>query len=101
MVFAFEAIVQEDWKNALYKLGLSSLVSSYVGFLNGIHVVQIHRGDKTKGASVINNVTLNFSNGSSFTGPLAVGQNIKLSYDMASDTKKMSFGPSSKTLWGM
>ena len=30
--------------------------------------------------SVVNNVTLNFSNGSNFTGPLVVGENISVSY---------------------
>ena len=36
--------------------------------------------------TVVNNVTLNFSNGASFTGSLAVGENIKVSYEAASDT---------------
>ena len=37
---------------------------------------------------MINNVTLNFGNGSTFTGPLAVGENIKISYDAANSTQK-------------
>ena len=38
--------------------------------------------------TVINNVTLNFGNGASFTGPFAVGENIKISYEAATDTNK-------------
>lgn len=37
--------------------------------------------------TVINNVTLNFSDGSSFTGPFAVGENVRVSYIAASETK--------------
>ena len=41
-----------------------------------------------EGKTVVNNVTLNFSNGSSFTGPIAVGENIKISYDAALSASK-------------
>ena len=36
---------------------------------------------------IVNNVTFNFDNGSSFTGPVAVGENIQISYIAATDTK--------------
>ena len=39
-------------------------------------ILSKHEGGKT----VINNVTINLSDGSSFTGPLAVGEDIKISY---------------------
>ena len=43
---------------------------------------------KKGGKTVINNVTLNFSNGSSFNGPLAVGENIQISYEAAQSVKE-------------
>lgn len=43
---------------------------------------------KNGGKAVVNNVTLNFSNGSSFSGPLAVGENIQISYEAAQDVKE-------------
>jgi hypothetical protein len=88
MVPAFEIVIQDEWRNALNELGLTGLVASYDAFLHGVHSVQIRKPSQSREASVINNVTLNFSNGSSFSGPLAVGQTIKLSYEMAADTKK-------------
>jgi hypothetical protein len=87
MPFGFE-VIQDEWRDSLRSLSLSGVVSSYDGFLQGMHLVQNHKSGHQKEASVVNNVTLNFSNGSSFTGPLAVGQNIKLSYEMAENTKK-------------
>ena len=42
------------------------------------------RATRSGGESVTyNNVTLNFDNGSTFTGPLSVGQNIKVAYEAA------------------
>lgn len=88
MLPGFEMVIQDEWRAALHKLMLGGLVASYDAFLRGMHLVQLRKPGQPKEASVINNVTLNFSNGSSFTGPLAVGQTIKLSYEMAADTKK-------------
>lgn len=48
--------------------------------------------------SMVNNVTLNFSNGSSFVGSLAVGENIKSSYDAARNTSDEKFRDSLEAL---
>ncbi|GJH28157.1 hypothetical protein [Caballeronia novacaledonica] len=37
--------------------------------------------------TVVNNVTLNFSDGSSFTGPFAVGENVRISYISAGEAE--------------
>jgi len=87
MLPGFE-VIHDDWREALEKRRLGGVVASYNGFLRGIHLVQARNQEASKEVSVINNVTLNFSNGSSFTGPLAVGQTIKQSYEMAAETKK-------------
>jgi len=52
--------------------------------------------------NVVNNVTLNFSNGSSFTGPLTVGKSIEVSYIAAADTKDEQLKEALESLvrWG-
>jgi hypothetical protein len=97
--FGFKTI-ENDWRDALNALGLSGIVATYDGLLNGMHLVQNHKVIP-KEAKVTNYVTLNFSNGASFTGPLAVGQNIELSYEMANDIKSNSLRDKLEELVGL
>lgn len=88
MPYAYEFVILEDWRESLANLGLSGIVASYNGFLHGMNLVQKNPRAHPREKTVINNVTLNFSNGSSFTGPIAVGENIRISYDAAASTSK-------------
>jgi ABC-type transporter Mla subunit MlaD len=83
MPFGLEMVILEDWKEALRELGLRGLVVSYEHCLQGMHLSQKNDQKREERKTMVNNVTLNFSNGSSFTGPLAVGENIRISYDAA------------------
>jgi hypothetical protein len=88
MPFALERIIIKEWKDKLRTLGLSGFVASYEQCVHGMHLSQKHapsnKGDKT----VINNVTVNLGSGASFTGPFAVGENIKIAYANASGVPK-------------
>lgn len=88
MPYAFEAVILEDWRASLVNRGLSGIVSSYDGFLHGMNLVDKNPRAHVKEKAVINNVTLSFGNGSSFTGPITVGENIRISYDAAASASK-------------
>lgn len=86
MPYAFEHIVLEDWCESIRVIGLSGVVASYNGFLHGMNLVQRNRPGNLQEKTVINNVTINLGNGSTFTGPISVGENIRVSYGAASST---------------
>jgi hypothetical protein len=86
MPHAFESVILEDWFASLRNIGLSGIVASYSGFLHGINLVQKNRLVRGQEKTVINNVTINLGNGATFTGPVSVGENIRVSYGAAAST---------------
>ncbi len=86
MPYAFEHIILEDWCKSIRELGLSGVVASYSGLFHGMNLVQQNRTGKLQEKTVINNVTINLGNGSTFTGPISVGENIRVSYGAAAST---------------
>jgi hypothetical protein len=89
MPFALENVILQEWRDSLGNLGLSGIVASYDSLLHGMNLVQKNSRIQPKKNIMINNVTLNLSNGSSFTGPLAVGENIRVSYEAAASASKV------------
>jgi hypothetical protein len=83
MPYAFESVIMEDWRESITNLGLGGIVASYNGFLHGMNLVQNNRPGRAQEKTVINNVTINLGNGSTFTGPVSVGENIRVSYSAA------------------
>jgi hypothetical protein len=84
---AFRMAILESWEESLESIGLAGLVASYNGVLRGMHLQQKNIPARSEARTVINNVTLNFDNGSTFTGPLAVGENIRIAYRAAADVQ--------------
>jgi hypothetical protein len=92
MPFGLEHVILTKWKGELEKRRLYGIVASFEGYRNGIYLTQVRDGSENQERMMtLNQVTLNFSNGSSFTGPLAVGENIKISYEAAAGTPKEEF----------
>jgi len=77
---AFRMAILEAWEQSLEEKGLTGLVVSYHAVLSGLHLQQENGPDRSEARTVVNNVTLNFDNGASFTGSLAVGKNIRIAY---------------------
>jgi hypothetical protein len=69
MPYAFESIILEGWRESIEKIGLSGVVASYNYFLHGMNLVQNNKLLRAQEKTVINNVTINLGNGSTFTGP--------------------------------
>lgn len=89
MPHAFESVIMEEWRQSLRNLHLSGVIASYDGLLQGMHLVQKNHSAALSEKPVINNnVTINVGNGSSFTGPVVVGENIRVAYDAAASVSK-------------
>jgi hypothetical protein len=83
MPYAFESVLLEGWRDSIREMGFGGVVASYNGFLHGMNLVQANRPMRHQEKTVINNVTINLGNGSTFTGPVSVGENIRVSYSAA------------------
>lgn len=81
--YAFESVILEGWCESIRAIGLSGIVATYTGYLHGMNLVQKNRHVQTLENTVINNVTINLGNGATFTGPVSVGENIRVSYGAA------------------
>lgn len=88
MPYAFERVILEDWCESIREFGFSGVVASYNGLLHGMNLVQKSRVAKLQEKTVINNVTINLGNGSTFTGPISVGENIRVSFGAAASTNE-------------
>lgn len=88
MPYAFEHVILEDWRESIREFGFNGVVASYNGLLHGMNLVQNSRIAKPQEKTVINNVTINLENGSTFTGPISVGENIRVSYGAAASTSE-------------
>lgn len=84
---AILAVAEPSEVKMLYK---KSIIKAYANYQLHISVFKevfpryINEEEKT----VVNNVTLNFGDGASFTGPLAVGENIRVSYNAVADIEE-------------
>ncbi|WP_420386598.1 hypothetical protein [Roseivirga sp.] len=88
MPFPFQILILENWKNDLRSLGLTGTVKSYEGLIYGIKVRSERQLENKNSNTVINNVTINLGDGSTFTGPVSVGENIQVSYNAAASTSE-------------
>lgn len=87
--FALGAVIIKEWEQSISAMGLGGVALTFNNLSKGVHVVASRpRKAEREQAMVNNNVTLNFSNGASFTGPLAVGEHVRLSLEAAMSTDK-------------
>ena len=82
--FAFTVAVQDPWLESLRGAGLDGLVRSYLDLMEGMHVKQ---EDSNPRSVTPGSVTITLGKGAVFNGPVAIGQNITASLQIASEAQ--------------